>query len=156
MALRFGHAGRTMVEWPLLEALGLRRAPDSDETSTYKVFVRDLLLTCSIGIYDFEKRMPQRVRVNVELDVCGPGMFRGEDFAQVLNYETIVDGIKDIAASGHIELVETFAERIAALCLGDVRVEVARVTVEKLDIYPDAEGVGVGIVRRRASTGSAR
>jgi 7,8-dihydroneopterin aldolase/epimerase/oxygenase len=43
--------------------------------------------------------------------------------------------------------VETLAERIAALCLSDRRVRVARVRVEKLDVFPDATSVGVEIER---------
>ena len=142
-----------MIEdWPLSGALGLRRLLDRAGTSTYRVLVRDLVLPCSIGIYDYERQHPQRVRVNVELDVGDPGGF-GQDFGKVLNYEFVVDGIKRIVASGHIELVETLAERIAALCLDDPRAERATITVEKLDVYPETEGVGVTIVRRRAFGG---
>jgi 7,8-dihydroneopterin aldolase/epimerase/oxygenase len=138
-------------EWPLAEALGLDRASEPQGTPTYQVFVRDLVLPCSIGIHGFERRIRQRVRVNVELEVAAPRSFADEKFDEVLNYETIVDGIKAIAAAGHIDLVETFAERVAALSFEDPRVLRVRATVEKLDIYPEAEGVGVSIERRRGS-----
>jgi dihydroneopterin aldolase len=145
-----GHPARRMIEdWPLSEALGLRRLLDRAGTSTYRILVRDLVLPCSIGIYDYERQHRQRVRVNVELDIGDPGSFVQEDFSKVLNYEFVVEGIKAIVDSGHIELVETLAERIAALCLDDPRAERATVTVEKLDVYPESEGVGVTIVRRR-------
>ena len=78
-----------------------------------------------------------------------PGTFVGEDFAQVLNYEFIVGGIKSLVDGGHVELVETLAERVAALCLEDKRAIQATVTVEKLDVYPEAKGVGVQVIRRR-------
>jgi dihydroneopterin aldolase len=135
--------------WPLSEALGLRRLLEQAGASTYRVRVRDLLLSCSIGIYDYERQHPQRVRINVELDVTDPGDFARGDFSKVLNYEMVVDGTKAIVAAGHIDLVETLAERIAALCLDDPRAESVLVTVEKLDVYSEAEGVGVSIVRRR-------
>jgi len=67
----------------------------------------------------------------------------------VLNYETIVDGIKALADGKHINLVESLADRIAELCLADPRVRAARVMVEKLDIYAEAASVGVMIERRR-------
>jgi 7,8-dihydroneopterin aldolase/epimerase/oxygenase len=141
-----------MIEdWPVSEALGLRRLLDKAGTSTYRVLVRELVLLCSIGIYDYERAHPQRVRISVELDVADPGSFVRDDFGQVLNYEFVVSGIKRILGAGHIDLVETLAERIAALCLADARAVRATVTVEKLDIFPESDGVGVSIVRRRTA-----
>lgn len=136
--------------WPVTEALGLRRLLERAGGSTYRVRVRNLLVPCSIGIHDHERRRIQRVRVNVELDVTDPGPFSSEDFSEVLNYETIVSGVRAIADAGHIELVETLAERIAAMCLADPRSVSVTVGVEKLDAYSEAESVGVSIQRQRA------
>lgn len=136
-------------DWPVSAALGLRRLLEKAGVSTYRVLVRDLVLLGSIGIYDYERAHPQRVRISVELDVSDPGSFARDDFGQVLNYEFVVGGIKRILGAGHIELVETLAERIAATCLDDPRAVRATVTVEKLDVFPESSGVGVSIVRRR-------
>ena len=136
-------------DWPVSEALGLRRLLDRAGTSTYRVLVRELVLPGSIGIYDWERAKKQRVRISVELDVTDPGAFVHEDLKQVLNYEFVVGGIKRILAAGHIELVETLAERVAAMCLDDPRAVRATVTVEKLDVFPESNGVGISIVRRR-------
>jgi 7,8-dihydroneopterin aldolase/epimerase/oxygenase len=137
--------------WPVSEALGLRRLLDQAGGSSYRILVRNLVLACSIGIYEHEKRDKQRVRIGVELDVADPGSFAGGELRRVLNYETVIDGIKRILAQGHVDLVETLAERIAAMCLEDPRAVRATVSVEKLDIYPESDGVGVSIVRRRAA-----
>jgi dihydroneopterin aldolase len=114
----------------------------------YRVFVRDLVLAVSIGIHAHEKRQRTRIRVNADLLVATPLPER-DDFAEALDYEAIVAGIKALADGRHINLVETFAGRVASLCLGDARVRWVRVTVEKLDIYPEAESVGVVVERRR-------
>ena len=135
--------------WPVSEALGLRRLLERAGGSTYRVRVRNLLLPCSIGIHDHERQRTQRVRINVELDVTDPGPFSSEDFRQVLNYETIVSGIREIVDAGHIELVETLAERVAGMCLADPRSVSVIVGVEKLDVYSEAESVGVSVMRRR-------
>jgi dihydroneopterin aldolase len=139
--------------WPVSEALGLRRLLERAGNSTYRVLVRELVLPASIGIYEHERTRQQRVRISVELDVADPGPFVRDDFAQVLNYEFVVDGIKRILAGGHIDLVETLAERVAGTCLDDPRAVRATVTVEKLDVFPESGGVGVSIVRRRAPAG---
>ncbi len=136
-------------KWPVSEALGLRRLLERAGGSTYRVRVRNLLVPFSIGIHDHERRRTQRVRINVELDVTDPGPFSSEDVAEVLNYETIVSGVRAIADAGHIELVETLADKVAAMCLADPRSVSVTVGVEKLDTYSEAESVGVSIVRER-------
>jgi hypothetical protein len=56
-----------------------------------------------------------------------------------------------LAAGGHIRLVETLADRIAELALDDARARRAEVTVDKLDVFADAQSAGVTVVRRRAT-----
>jgi dihydroneopterin aldolase len=87
------------------------------------------------------------VRVNV--DVLVEPAAATDALAHVLNYETIVDGIRRLAERGHIALVEGLAEEIMDLCFADPRVMAGRIAVEKLDIYAEAESVGVILKRRR-------
>jgi dihydroneopterin aldolase len=68
----------------------------------------------------------------------------------VVDYEGVADAVRAIVAAGHVMLVETLAERIAESCLADARVHLARVRVEKLDVFADAASAGVEIERRRA------
>ena len=66
-----------------------------------------------------------------------------------LKYEDVVKKIRGIVNSGHINLVETLAERIAASILMDKRIDIVKVCVEKLDIISDAASVGIEIERKR-------
>lgn len=111
------------------------------------VFVRDLVITCSIGIYDHERTAPQRIRVNVDLGVLETNDRQPDSISDVVCYEQIVNRVRAIANDGHTDLVEILAERFAALCLQDPRVRSARVRVEKLDVFSDAASVGVEIER---------
>lgn len=112
------------------------------------VFVRDLMLDAQIGVHHHEKQGPQRIRVNVDLAVWEKDVDGiGDQLANVVCYEEVVSGIRSLVAEGHVNLVETLAEQIAALCLEDRRVRVARVRVEKLDVFADATSVGVEIER---------
>jgi len=115
----------------------------------YTVIVRGLVLMCSIGIRRAEQDRLQRVRISVELTATEKAAFPGEDRRRVMNYEKVVAAIRQIARSGHIDLCEGFAERICAACFADPRVARLRVSVEKLDIFPDAEGVGAVLERTR-------
>jgi len=111
-----------------------------------RVFVRNLVLPCFIGIHPHERELAQRVRLNVDLTVAEGGGAQ-DDIAAVVSYEDIVFGVKRMMAEGHINLVETLAERVAEFCFADPRVRIARVQVEKLDVFPEAESVGVTIER---------
>ena len=121
-------------------------APQGDR---YTVIVRGLMVMCSIGILPEEQDTLQRVRVSVELAAPEGAAFPGENRRRVINYEKVVAAVRGIAASGHIDLCEGFAERVAAVCFADPRVAWLRVTVEKLDVFPDAEGVGAVLERHR-------
>jgi len=120
------------------------------EEAPYRMFVRDLELACRIGAYDHEREGSQRVRVNLELLVRPRRTPVDDRLDNVFSYDPIVDSVHQLAAAGHINLLETLAERIAERCLVDDRVERVRVRVEKLDVFADAAGVGVQIERRRA------
>lgn len=111
------------------------------------VFVRDLLLDAHIGVYAHEQGRSQPIRVNVDLTVSEAA--HSDKLANVVCYETVVNDIKAIVAGGHLNLVETLAERIAASCLRDERVAVARIRIEKLAAIPEATSVGVEIERAR-------
>jgi dihydroneopterin aldolase len=131
-----------------------RKQADSNPTETpvrrlYRILVRDLVLKCSIGIHAHELLAPQRVRINVDMSVLEQAGPLCDDIANVVSYEDVIDGIKAMLAEGHINLVETLAENIAALCLDDERVETARIRVEKLDVYAEAASVGIEIERGR-------
>jgi dihydroneopterin aldolase len=121
------------------------------------VFLRDLVLSASIGIYPHEHAARQRVRINVDLGVEDDGaraMSRArvgrDDLSRVVDYEKVAATVRGIVSAGHVRLVETLAERIAEACLSDPRVHLARIRVEKLDIFADAASAGVEIERRQA------
>ena len=113
------------------------------------VFVRDLELNAHIGVYRHEKNAAQPLRINVDLTVQEGEGAVGDRLSNVVDYGKVVDGIRAIIGEGHVNLVETLAERIAAFALADARVLVARVRIEKLKVIPEARSVGVEIERAR-------
>lgn len=111
------------------------------------VFVRAIRVDAEIGIYDHEHGRRQPLVCDVELALA-PGHI--EHFADTVNYETVVEHAQRIAAAGHLNLVETFAERLGRACMADARVLRARVRVEKPQaLAPAAEAAGVEIVLER-------
>jgi len=119
------------------------------ELPTRIVLIRDLVLKVAIGVFEHERTATQRVRFNIELGV--PDVSPQHDSIQeVVRYDTIIAAIRTLVAAGHVNLVETLAERVAAQCLAQQGVLWTKVRVEKLDIAPDAAAVGVEIFRKNA------
>jgi dihydroneopterin aldolase len=112
-----------------------------------RIFVRELVLPVAIGVYDEEQGVTQKVSFSVEAEIAPDVRATADDIAQVPSYDDIVKGIRAIVAAGHINLSETLAERVAAMCLKEPRIERVRVRIEKLERGPAA--VGVEIVRQR-------
>ena len=127
-----------------------RRSAAGATAGTRRMFVRDLVLDCLIGVHRYERDGRQRVRINLSLDVLETGEADRDRLADVVNYDTLVVRIRALAQNGHVNLVETFAERVASICLEDLRVRRATVRVEKLDVFDDTESVGIEIERENA------
>jgi 7,8-dihydroneopterin aldolase/epimerase/oxygenase len=118
------------------------------QKSLRHVFIRNLEVLAHIGVYGHEQGKAQPVRINVDLAV--EDIVAIEDrLERVVDYGAVDSAIRTIIASGHINLAETLAERIAEACFADARVKTARVRVEKLHALPGAESGGVEIERTR-------
>jgi len=115
---------------------------------TRRIFIRDFKLQVSIGIHDFEKEGPQTVVVNVDLMLGPAGKAHGDRIGNVLNYDTVHDGIVALAKSRHFNLQETLVDSILDLCMTQPGVIEARVSTEKPDVYKDCR-VGYEATRRR-------
>ncbi|CAA2139409.1 dihydroneopterin aldolase [Hyphomicrobium sp. ghe19] len=108
------------------------------------IFVRDYVVDCNVGVYAEEQGVTQKVRFTVEARLDKDVFSVEDEMAEVPSYADIIDMIVALARGGHINLVETFAERIAAQVLADRRVVAVRVVLEKLERGPLR---GVEIIR---------
>jgi dihydroneopterin aldolase len=123
-----------------------------------RIFLRDMVLNASVGVHAFERAANQRIRINLDLDVTdqmGAGESNADtgpdDLSRVVDYEAVAKKMRAIVTAGHVRLLETLAERLAASCLQDPRVKAVWVRIEKLDIFDDMASVGVEIMRQAAS-----
>ena len=114
-----------------------------------RVIVRELEINTIIGVHDYEKRAPQRIHVWADLAVREAGPSTSDRLDDVLDYAEIVRRIEAVAASGHVNLLETLAEKVAATCLEDAAVLAVRIRIEKPDVITNARAVGIEIERRR-------
>jgi dihydroneopterin aldolase len=130
---------RTSADMALATGLGRAR----------RIFLKNFETRLSIGIHDFEKQAKQRVIVNVDLYLDPDGKVERDHIDETVDYDFVRREIVSLADSSHFNLQETFCERILAICLAWPGVLAARVSSEKLDVYPDCESVGFDIFRTR-------
>jgi dihydroneopterin aldolase len=120
--------------------------PESPDTALDRIFVHDFELPVRIGAFDSEHDKPQQVRFTIDARIARPAQVP-QRLHEVFSYDLITDGIRAIVAEGHIHLVETLAERIAAMVLAHAQIASVTVRVEKLEVGPGS--VGVEIMRSR-------
>ena len=108
--------------------------------------MRGLEIEAEIGVYPHERGRAQPLVIDIELALSPRRVLH---LADTLNYETLADTARALVAEGHIELVETYAQRLAASCLEDPRVIWARVRVEKPTALQGARAAGVEVTAVR-------
>ena len=123
--------------------------PGAPRSGRRRVFVRDLEVIASVGVFEHEKRYEQRIVLSLELDVEDTYDGRSDRLEHVLDYGALVDAVTRLVQKEHVHLIETLAERIAAHCLSDARVKHVRVRIEKPDVLPAVRSVGIEIERGR-------
>lgn len=126
------------------KAAKLKRAAAKTRQIGDSIFVRDFVVDCNVGVYAEEQGVTQRVRFTVDARLARDVFTVDDNMADVPSYADIIDFIVALARAGHINLVETFAERIAEHVLSDKRIVAVRVILEKLERGPLR---GVEIIR---------
>ena len=102
-----------------------------------------------IGIQDWEREVKQTVRIDLELPVDARRAAERDDIDATVNYKLVAKRLIAYVESTRFQLVETLAERIAALLLDEYGFAWARVAVSKPGAIRGAQNVGVRIERRR-------
>ncbi|MDX2257990.1 MAG: dihydroneopterin aldolase [Hyphomicrobiaceae bacterium] len=114
-----------------------------------RIFVDDLVLDCHIGVYAEEQGVTQKVGFRLEAAIAPAVRSRKDEIVEVPSYDDLTNAVKATLAEGHINLVETMAERIAERVLADKRILEVKVRIEKLERGPRAVGVEIVRPRRR-------
>ena len=113
------------------------------------IVIRELRVEALIGIHRRERHFVQTLSIDLEIGLPGGAMFASDKVADTIDYEKVVLRIRELATSGQFRLVETFAERIAALLLQDFGAPWVKVSAAKVGVLANTRFVGVTIERGR-------
>ncbi|MEO5345193.1 MAG: dihydroneopterin aldolase [Magnetococcus sp. YQC-9] len=112
-----------------------------------RIFIRDLLLRCVIGIQEWERHTLQDVVIHLELGTDTARAGESDRIEDAVDYKKLTKKIIAHVEASSCQLVEALAEQIAAICLDHPLVETVRVSVEKPGALRFARSVGVTIER---------
>ncbi|MBF4762451.1 dihydroneopterin aldolase [Nocardioides islandensis] len=90
------------------------------------------------GVFEHEKREGQTFVVDLTLGVDTAPAAATDDLRDTVDYGSLVASVKQAVEADPVDLIETLAQRLADVCLRDVRVEWARITVHKPEAPIDA------------------
>jgi len=111
------------------------------------IFLRELKVDTLIGVYEWEKRVPQTLQLDLEIALPNSRACRSDDIADALDYAEIIAHIQGVLSSRHFNLLEALAEHIAQILLDDFKAPWVKVSVAKLQAIRGSKTVGICIER---------
>ena len=115
------------------------------------VFIDGLEIETLIGIYDWERRIRQPLRFDLEMEFDNRVPAASDAIGDTLDYKAVSKRLVQYVSESSFGLVETLAERCAALVIEEFGVACVRLRLSKPGAVRGALAVGVRIERRRAA-----
>lgn len=112
------------------------------------VYVERLDLLAYVGIGAKERRMPQRVVIDL---CCQVDLGAQDELSATFDYAPVVKEVKSLCLENDRKLIETLAQEIARACFADARVTKVRVSVAKPRKLPGCDAVGTTRTFRRTA-----
>ncbi len=113
-----------------------------------KIFLRDLRVDTIIGIYDWEREIRQQVSIDLEMGADIRRAAASDAIEDTLDYKAVAKRLIAFVGEAEFQLVETLAERVAAIVTDEFGVPWVRVRLSKPGAVRGSRDVGVDIVRK--------
>jgi len=111
------------------------------------VFIRDLEVKTVIGVFDWERKIRQRLIFNIELGTDIGSAAKSDELGDTLDYKAISHAIEDMAEASSYQLVEALVEAVAQMVIKDFGVKWLSITLDKPGAVSCARSVGVKVER---------
>ena len=115
-----------------------------------KILIKELILDLKLGYYDFEKKEPQKVKFNLEVDYEDKKPTSDDDIKSIVNYGKLVKLVKKLTKNKHYNFLETLAEDVFDVLFKDKRIGKIMLQIEKLEILKDCTSVGIQVTKKRS------
>ena len=113
------------------------------------VYIRGLQVEAVIGIHARERRRPQPLLIDVEMQADTAAAAATDDIRHALDYDAVAKRLREFAAASSYQLVESLAEAMARLLQEEFAITRLHLRLGKPGALPDAKEAGV-IIKRPA------
>ena len=104
-----------------------------------KIFINNLVLTASIGVYEEEKNNKQKIIVNLEILLSNDTEPQSDNLEETQDYSQFRKCVVDIVDSQHFDLLEILTKKVHADISSNKFVVGVRVNISKPDIFQNCE-----------------
>jgi len=115
------------------------------------IFISDLRLDILVGVYNWERRVPQTIQFDLEIGIPDTGRPRTDRIGETIDYSKVVARIAASLKDNHFMLVERLAEHVARLVMTEFKSPWVKVSVTKLAAIKGVKRLGVTIERGKKS-----
>jgi len=114
-----------------------------------KIILTDLRIDAVIGIWDWEKRNPQTISIDLEMQTDTKKVSQSDSIEDVLDYKAVSKRVKQFIQASQFNLIETLAENVAKIILEEFDVQWLKLRISKPFAIRDSRNVGVSIERTK-------
>ena len=113
------------------------------------VYIRDLRIETVIGIYDWEREIRQTVSLDLEMAADIRKSAESDSIDDTLDYKSVAKRLIQFVGDSEFQLVETLAEKVAAIVLNEFDVPWVKLRLSKPGAVTGSQDVGVIIEREK-------
>ena len=111
------------------------------------IFLNDLRIETTIGIFEWERRIRQTVILDIEMATDAARAAASDRIEDALDYKAITKRVIEFVSGSEFQLVETLADRVASLIREEFAVPWLRLRLNKRHALRGATDVGVIVER---------
>ena len=115
-----------------------------------RIFVRGLTAECVIGFIDWERRVRQKVVIDLELAADARRAALTDEVHDTLDYRKVVKRVLAFVEASECHLIETLAERVVRVLLEEFAIEWVRISLSKPGAFSHSRDVGIALERWRS------
>ncbi|MEQ8233598.1 MAG: dihydroneopterin aldolase [Gammaproteobacteria bacterium] len=111
------------------------------------VFLNELRVDALIGVWEWERRIRQRLVLDVELGTDIRGAGESDDLTRTVDYKAVTDRIVEFTRASSYLLIEALGENLARTVLEEFDVRWIRLRIRKPGVLREVREVGIVIER---------
>jgi len=114
------------------------------------VYITDLKIDTTIGVYEWERAIKQTLRFDLEMSHDISVAAQSDNVEDALDYFTVSQRVTEFVEQSSFQLIETLAEKVAGIILEEFPTNQVKMKLSKAGAVKNAKDVGLIIVRNKA------